>query len=573
MDMDMYLLIMVSLIVITIILIVGILFFIQNRKNKRIKKQLEKLEVEKNRLDTSPVIPELSKIETINKTEKLESMYNNWKDRLNSIRSNQIPKINDMLLEADFSLQKQDYKSTLYKIARLEMEIYKVRTNSEFLLKEIKEITSSEERNRALITALKAKYRDLYQKYTKEKNEFGDIASVIELQFESIAKRFETFEEVMERNEYTEVAAIIKSIDEMLKHMNLVIEEMPHIYLLATSILPKKIEQVTDEYKKMTNKGFPLDYLNVEPNIEEATLKIKEILDRAKILNIEASLVELKALNDYFENLFVDFEKEKVNRHNYEETSKVFQKKLKKINKLVQDIFGQLDTLKKEFHLSNIELEELEKIYNGLEQINSDYKVFKGYTGNNAFAYSKLIREIEGLTVKLGDIEERLDNVLNSIGNMKEDEVRAKQQLEEIKLILKKSKNKIREYELPIIPNNYYVELNDAQQAIREIIKELEKHPITIEVLNTRVDTARDLVLKLYGTTKEMIKTAMFAEMAIVYGNRYRSEESDLNKHLNFAERLFFKGDYQKSLELSINSLNKVEPGIYDKLLALYANK
>ena len=41
MDMDMYLLIMVSLIVITIILIVGILFFIQNRKNKRIKKQLE----------------------------------------------------------------------------------------------------------------------------------------------------------------------------------------------------------------------------------------------------------------------------------------------------------------------------------------------------------------------------------------------------------------------------------------------------------------------------------------------------------------------------------------------------
>ena len=129
MDMDMYLLIMVSLIVITIILIVGILFFIQNRKNKRIKKQLEKLEVEKNRLDTSPVIPELSKIETINKTEKLESMYNNWKDRLNSIRSNQIPKINDMLLEADFSLQKQDYKSTLYKIARLEMEIYKDRNN------------------------------------------------------------------------------------------------------------------------------------------------------------------------------------------------------------------------------------------------------------------------------------------------------------------------------------------------------------------------------------------------------------------------------------------------------------
>ncbi len=569
----MYILILISLVVIAIVLIISTLFFIQHRRTKKIKKQLERLEIEKNRLDTSPVIPELSKIESINKTEKLESMYNKWKDRLNTIRSTQIPKINDMLLEADFSLQKQDYKNTLYKIARLEMEIYKVRTNSEFLLKEIKEITSSEERNRALITSLKARYRELYQKYSKEKDEFGNIKEVIELQFESIAKRFETFELAMEKNDYTEVPNIIKSIDEMLKHMNLVISEMPDIYLLATSILPKKIDQVLKEHQKMVAQGYPLDYLNVESNIEEARNKIREILDRSKILNIQSSLVELKALNDYLENLFVDFEKEKVNRHNYEEATKVFDQKLKKINKLVKEIVGQLEMLKREYHLSDIELNELEKIHESLEKLNSDYKVFQGYTGNHAFAYSQLIREMEGLTIKLGDIEERLDNVLNSIGNMKEDEVRAKQQLEEIKLILKKSKNKIREYDLPVIPQNYYIELNDAQQAIKEIIKELEKHPITIDVLNTRVDTARDLVLKLYGTTKEMVKTAMFAEMAIVYGNRYRSEEDDLNKHLNFAERLFFKGEYQKSLELSISSLNKVEPGIYDKLLNLYANK
>lgn len=163
--------------------------------------------------------------------------------------------------------------------------------------------------------------------------------------------------------------------------------------------------------------------------------------------------------------------------------------------------------------------------------------------------------------------------ILDSIGSMKEDEIRARQQLEEIKLILKDSKYKIREYNLPIIPKNYFVELDEAQVAIKEIIKELDKKPITIEVLNTRVDTARDLVLKLYNTTKEMMKTAMFAEMAIVYGNRYRTESEELNKYLTYAEKLFYKGEYQKSLELSINSLNKIERGIYDKLLNLYSSK
>ena len=42
----------------------------------------------------------------------------------------------------------------------------------------------------------------------------------------------------------------------------------------------------------------------------------------------------------------------------------------------------------------------------------------------------------------------------------------------------------------------------------KEIVKELGKKPITIDVLNTRVDTARDLVLKLYTKTKDLLKNA-----------------------------------------------------------------
>ena len=143
---------------------------------------------------------------------------------------------------------------------------------------------------------------------------------------------------------------------------------------------------------------------------------------------------------------------------------------------------------------------------------------------------------------------------------MRDDEVRARQQLEEVKLILKDAKSKINDYNLPVIPKSYFVELSEAQAAIKEIVKELDKKPITIEVLNTRVDTARDLVLKLFTKTKEMMKTAMFAEMAIVYGNRYRTSVEDLDKQLIYAEVLFYKGEYKKSLELTINSLNKVEP-------------
>ena len=156
---------------------------------------------------------------------------------------------------------------------------------------------------------------------------------------------------------------------------------------------------------------------------------------------------------------------------------------------------------------------------------------------------------------------------------MHDDEMRARQQLAEVEDLLRNSQKQIRSFNLPVIPNSYFVELKEAKEAMGEIIKELDKKPITIETLNTRVDTARDLALKLYGKTKEMMRTAMFAEMAIVYGNRYRSSEKDLDKNLNYSEVLFNKGDYHKSLELTINYLNKIEPGIYEKLLNFYGGK
>ena len=566
-------LMMTTLLFSSIVIVTIALNLIQSKKNKQIKNIIDNLEIEKNKINSTPIAPELSKVEAFLKNEKLGEMYNDWKDRLDNIKNKQIPKLTDMLIEAEYSLSKTDYKSAIYKIAKLEMELYKVRTNSDFLLSEIKDITSSEERNRAIITKLKSTYRDLYQKFSSQQLEFGDIAKPISLQFENIAKRFEDFEIVMDNNDYTEVTPIIKSIDEMLEHMKIVIEEVPSIVLMATNILPKRINEIETTYKSMVKAGYPLDYLNVEYNIDEANKKISEIMDRASVLNLEDSVFELKVLLDYFDSLFGDFDKEKIERQNYEDANFKFKNKLEKINNLVIEIFKQLDDLKNLYNLSKDDINLLNDVRDSLKNLNDDYKVLIDHTGNNTFAFSKLTKEIENLSLRLVELEDTLDNSLDAIGSMRDDELRARQQLEEIKSILKDSKAQIREYNLPIIPQTYFVELKEAQAAIKEIVRELDKKPITISVLNTRVDTARDLVLKLYTKTREMMKTAMFAEMSIVYGNRYRSKVEDLDKNLTLSEILFYKGEYKKSLELSINSLNHIEPGIYNKLLKLYGEE
>ncbi len=556
--------------ILTLTIIVIVLYNIQNRKSKTYKKLLDKLEVEKNIIDSMPIIPELSKIETYAKSDKLDTMYNEWKDRLNNIKQEQIPKLTDMIIDTEYSLSQMDYKTTLFKIAKLEMEIYKVKTNSDFLLNEIKVITSSEEKSREIITNLKKKYRDLYQKFTDEKDLYGIIADSVAMQFDNIAKRFEIFEQTLETNDFLEITTIINSIEEMVKHIEVVVEEVPAIVLSAFTILPKRIKEINEIYKEMVKNGYPLDYLNVEYNIEEANKKIEDIIERAKVLNLEDSLFELKVLVDYFDSLFSDFEKEKLERSEYDEINNNFKTKLDEINKLMEEIYSQLEEIKKMYDFKQSDIEILDEINEELKGLNADYKILLDHARNNSFAYSKLTKEVETLLVRLVTLEDKLNQKLSVLGSMQEDEIRAREQLDEVKQILKDSKSKIKEYNLPVIPKSYFVEMKEAQTAIKEIIKELDKKPININTLNTRVDTARDLSLKLYGKTKEMLKTAMFAEMAIVYGNRYRSTYEDLDKNLTISEVLFYKGDYHKSLEVSINILNRIEHGIYDRLLELY---
>ena len=559
--------------IVTIIILIIILVVMKNKKKKKFKRMLEDLEYRKNEVSSVPVAPELAKVESYLKNEKLGVMYNDWQERLDDIKDTKIPKINDLLIEAEYSLSKKDYKSTMFKIAKLEMELYKVRTKSDFLLDEIKNVTNSEERSRAVITRLKARYRKIYDKYLKTKHEFGDMAKYVEMQFENISKRFEEFESVIDNNNYSEISNVVGATETMLNHIEVIVDEMPSVVLIAENILPKKIEEITNIYNKMKSEGYSLDYLNIELNIEEASKKVIDILDRARVLDLEDSLLELRVLTEYFESLFTDFEKEKIIKSEYDEAYKTLNTKLEKTNKLVSEIFSQMDDLKNMYSLEAEDIKSLEEVREELGSLNEDYKILEGQTINHIFPYSKLTEEVEGLVIKLSNVENKLDRTLNVIGSMHDDEVRARQQLDEVNVLLKEAKNQIRTYNLPVIPNNYYIELKEASEAIKEIVKELDKKPVTIDVLNTRVDTARDLVLKLFGKTKEMMKTAMFAEMAIVYGNRYRSNYNELDKNLAYSEVLFNKGEYKKSLELAINSLNKVEPGIYDKLLDLYGEE
>ncbi|NLA33273.1 MAG: hypothetical protein GX861_00130 [Tenericutes bacterium] len=571
--MDQVIIMVVTYCVIAIINIIVILFLINKYRKTKKSKIIEKLDRDKNIIISTPVLSELSKIEALIKSEKLEEKYQSWQRKFEIIKNDRITKINDMIIELDLFSNKKDNKTYQLKLAQTEIEVYRANVSASKLLEEIKEITLSEEKYRDIITKLKVKYRELTNIFSLHKKEYDEITPVIELQFENIEKRFADFEHVMENNEYNDVIHVVKALDSMIDHMGIIIKEVPDLILLIKKIIPKKIEQIKDIYEIMLKQEYPLDYLNIEYNLSETNKNINNILDRIKVLNLEECLFELKTIVEYLEGMFNDFEKEKLSRRVFEDAAKNFENKLNKINRIVNDIYNQIEDIKNMYDLTNKDIEVIDDVNSNLMSINTDFKDLMIQVKNKSFPYSRITRDIDVLSVRLKELEISLDSSLKSLGSMYDDEIRAREQLDEIEELLKQCKLRIRSYKLPIITDNYFVELAEANESIIEIVKELEKKPIVIKTLNIRVDTARDLVLKLYNTTNEMIKTAQLAEMAVMYGNRFRSTYKDINQGLLSAEKYFFKGNYKQALTISINTIDLIEPGIHKKLLNIYSRK
>ncbi len=537
-------------------------FFITKRKaKKRYKNKVNELEVQKNQLLNVKILSEMTKVKDLVKTDNLQHKLNNWDKSFNYIKDEMIPKITDSLSEVDFMIDRREYEAAIRKMTDIELEIDRLKRRSDKLIGEIQLITGSEERNRSLITKLKIRYRELQAKFNRCTKDYAEVEDVIKNEFTKVDEKFQLFENAMDQNDYVEVEKIVVVIDEEITNLKNILDNIPNIIIMANVLIPAKIEEAKTQYARMIRDGYPLDYLQVDYNLEEISNKSASIMVKVKKLEVDINDVniELKTMLDYFNNLFGDFDKEKESKDSYREGCKKFRYKIEKVNKVVYDIYVQIDDIKVTYDLTEEEMNRFSTLNKNLELINENFKTLLDHGKTKTFAYSKLNDELDSLTIKLSRLQDDLDYQLRSITSMKDDEYRAKEQLGTIQDLLKKSKYKLKDYKLPVIPSSYYVELKEAQDAIREIAKELEKKPIVIKILNIRVDTARDLVFKIYNKTNDMIKESMMSENMIVYGNRYRSLSPNIEQELEKATSLFYKGQYAKSFEISKKAVENIE--------------
>lgn len=561
-----YIILGIVYLILAIILVVVVLVLINKHDKKKLQGILTNLELDKNLIISANILTELNKVGSLINNKNLEIKYNNWKERYKQIKEVDMPSLENKLNDLEALIRDKKYKDFVKDSSKLELEIYYIKSKSDFLLDEIREITLSESKNREIVTKLKKDYRDIYLKYNNSPSDYEGINNTIELQFENIDKLFNAFELAMENNDYSEASKIVKALTDNIGNIGIIIDEASSIILMGKKLIPDKIEDVKKIYDRMTKEGYLLDYLNIDYNVSEAEKKLADIFDRLKVLNVNDSIIELKTILDYFDGLYGDFDKEVEAKKNYDSLSRKIAIKNKKLSAIIKNIISKIEDIKFSYDLLDEDVKVIDELNLTIKGLQNDYDIIIENFRNKSFSYSQLYKELELINNRVSVTEEKVEQTVKFLSSLKDDEIRAREQLDEIKNILESSKEKMESFKLPIIPKDYYVELSEANDALDNMIDELNKKPISIRVLNLRVDTARDLVLKLHKNTSETIKNASLAESTIVYSNRFRYNNK-INNALNRAEDYFYEGRYSEALELAIKAVSDVNPNIYNEVM------
>ena len=383
-----------------IFIVISLLFFIvlitsfaiyKKKKKEKYKSIIEKLEYEKNQLVGVPILTELSKVRELVKTDILKEKLKEWDNTFKEIKESKIDGLTDFITETDFLIDRKEYDKALKNIALIEMNIEIIRSQTNELIEEIRVITKSEERNRNIVTKLKVSYREIENKFERNIKDYGPLQDNIKEKLSYIDKLFRKFETFMDRNDYIGVEEVVISLETEVKNMKVYIDETPYLVLMATVLIPGKIEELNTMYYRMTRDGYSLDYLNIEYNIKEIKTKVSEIVDNLIKFEIGDAHIELKTMLDYFNTLFSNFDKEREAKDLFKENIKKFKYKLDSINKIVYDIYIQIDDIKNTYDLSDDEINKFGVINKSLEKISEDYKTLYEHGKGRTFAYSKLV--------------------------------------------------------------------------------------------------------------------------------------------------------------------------------------
>ena len=539
------------------------LFVFRNRK----KQDLYPLLVMKDELERETLSDDLKKVKALEIAGKAEKLYAQWESEWYEIQSIDIEELDRDLYSAETYIDKFNFKRADEVIMNCGELIANIKDRIAGIRREIKELTEVEPRNRELYEEIVVEYKELNRELLAKRHQYGAAAEQFEVNIKEIAPQLDDFKLLTSTGKYLEAQDKINSVKELVTSLKDRMEVLPDLLKEIEKTCPAQIQSLRLKVEEMEKKGFKLTHLEISSKIESIVWQLSDAREKVKSGDIDLIENILDGIYDVIDEVSNDLKKELDYKKYIEENYREITNKLELQDKLNEALYNNIQEIKNRYQIYQKDEEMVANYYDELSELLDVKHDIDVYINNQPkLNYKDLKEKVELLGQGLEKIEEDQTNYSRYLTSLREEEGHSREKLIFINQEKEVIKRKLDNSRVPGFSDRFIVLYKDVTDSYKYAIEELKKEPINIDLLKRAVAEAEES-LDIYASEVNNILTDIeLIEKLIRYANRYRKDNIEFHQQLTVAEQYYREYRYNKTLEIIRNSLDKVEPGAYERI-------
>lgn len=570
-------LVFVIAIVVLIIIITVIRFIVRKKRlNEVVSKNQEAQEKIKqiNQLDEE-IEDALKRMISICKTAEALDLLEIWKKEYYA-HSDNIIDLKDLFEKMQTEMEAKEIK----EFNKLDETFNEKYNNSIEGINDIHEklltYTNYEMKNTEIAIELKEKIKD-FKREIEILFASHDNYNVVMSQLNLMNEKLSEFEVKQKNGKYKEARDILKELNEELADM-IVIFDVVNKLLAGEKTLEKDISATLEAKAEIEKIGYKLQ-------IDEELEGIDKIQNYKTELNQLINEITFDEVKDYSEKI----EELEINQSDLESIKNILLLEYQKIKDLI-DAKESVETVKSEceelFLAADQEFEEVKMLYEitdmskivdiqeeveHFETFKEDYEKLLKLIQDSKDNYSVLVEKLEESEKYLYRIMDKVKKSLFQIKEIREDEIKVREMIEENKADITEICLYLKHYEhfYELSPNLSH-SIDQCYAKMNDLEAELNKTPLNIEEVRKNNMTIEALKEDLITSTHEEIKRKEAINKLVQYANKYvvDDEVETLILHINY---LYNSREYASALKelrrlISVYSSEEIYKKIVSKV-------
>ena len=406
---------------------------------------------------------------------------------------------------------------------------------------------------------IKAAFRAMKSDFYSKQNDLSLVNATFTSLFNKLENKLQNADREIANGHYDTALNILSDeVEPPLVEMTKDLIPLPKICVLIQTLIPKKLEQLSQKYNEMIAANYVLKHIMVADDILVIESQLSDISNKVKVLNLVGVQEEIDKISNTIDFLSARFEEEVEARHEFE--------------KKKDEVFKIEAELQREQINLNHNMPDLKKIYSFTPD---DQALISAITVHVAKC-ARLKREVETsinqtslqpysvVIKKVHELEEEIKASGQAIDNLKKHVASFKESAEKSYKAVAFYYAKARDYESKInsIGNDKVITgFDEAFKEIYETIDELSAKtkitPIDIRACATLTQSLEETANETFTLIDKLYEDKKEAEENILLANRVRSQSSVVRTILEQAENFFEEGSYEEAKAASSSAIEQ----------------